>query len=307
MLRKIGNFNDFDSSLRPKMPENGTIVSYKFKYQYTDPIPKNSSGQIRTTHQYMVKLPKFSYFWDKTKNDGQGAFIKIGLIDEVDQQTGEIKKAQSVWAKPQENFGLFTLTIGNPSDNRLYEYLEMCSFVEHEDPDFIYNPEEDKIMVRVDNEKEATRQRDKRTKRREAVNAAATMSEMEIERTAYLLGFDVNNIISTLRNEVEDWAETNPEKFIALIKDEDSDVKSTINQAISLGCVFVDAETSNLRIKETNAVIMSLNGVSDIQNQFANYLRDPGNKNSEALLKTIKLLIETSVKRKKPGRPAATA
>lgn len=304
MLKKIGIYNDVSPSLIPELPEKGTIVFYKFLHVYHNPI-KSISGRLpgKTDgihYQYCRKMPVVSNFWDSKKEK----FVPIGLIDAIDQN-GTITRQARVYFNPMENHGFFTLTIGESAESdRLWTYLEMASFVEHDDEEWRRDESEELIMRKVDNEKEAKRQRDKRNVRKHAMDMAYNMTDEEIVRTALIIPFDVNQSIENVRNLVEDHAEKNPELFLRQTSDPDAEYKATIAQALSLNVMFVDRERGNLCYTQTSGVIMTLNSLEDVNNQFAAWMRDPANKLSEGHMKNIKMMIDAASKGKKRGRPA---
>jgi len=304
MLKKIGIYNDVSAALIPDLPEKGTIVFYQFLHVYHNPI-KNISGRMpgktdEIHYQYSRKMPVVSNFWDSKKEK----FVPIGMVDAIDMN-GNITRQTSLYFKPMENHGFFTITIGESAESdRLWTYLEMASFVQHDDEGWRRDESEELIMRKVDNEKEAKRQRDKRNLRKQAMDAAYNMSDEEIVRTALIIPFDVNQSIENVRNLVEDHAEKNPDLFLRQISDPDAEYKATIAQALVMNVMFVDRERGNLCYTQTGGIIMTLNSLEDVNNQFASWMRDPGNKLSEGHMKNLKMMIDAAGKTKKRGRPA---
>lgn len=303
MLRKVGKYNDVTLDLIPKLPEKGTVVQYQFIHVYHNPI-KTISGHIPGRkdgihYQYCKKMPTVSNFWDSVKNQ----FVPIGMVDTVDIN-GSITRQSSLYFYPLENHGFYTLTIGESAEvDRIWTYLEMASFVQREDDQFIRDESEELIMKKVDNVKEAQRLRDKRALRKKAIDIAYAMTDDEIIRTALIIPFDVNQPIDTLRNLVEDYSETHPELFIRQASDPDADVKATLAQGIETGILTVDKEANSLRYARTNGTIMIFNSLENIHNQFADWVRDPSNKTAEGHLKNIKQEIAASASGRKRGRP----
>jgi len=287
MLRKVGQFNDVSPELMPKLPEKGTIVSYRFKELTVDPLTK------KLTYQHQVKIPSISNFFDTEKKQ----WVKVGLVDSVDNN-GNPVNVKRVWAFPQQNAGHFNLTIGESTDtDDLFRYLELASFVDNKKE--FRDEGEPLLMERVDHEAEAQRRREKRQRKRDAYKKATGLEGADLIQASLVLGFyseDNKDKEDLLRDPIEEFAEKYPDEFLQRMDDPHAESKAVLRHAILLSLIKEDG--NSLRWADTNGEVLSLVQPENAENEFSHYISTA--KDGSRILAEIKRQIE-----KKTTKPKA--
>lgn len=247
-FRKIGNFNDLSSSVFPKLPPRGSVITYRFLQTFDDPFADTDEP----VYKAVLQIPSLSICFDPEKND----WVDVGLVNGVEQDgTPVSSRIRRVWTRPQENGGLMTLTIGKAEDDELYQYLEVASFN-------LANPNRDTnvqaILEKVDYEAEAREARNEIKAKLEAVKKASSIDVKDLPRYASILGFDIDETEEELRFNIENFAHEEPFDFLDRMDDKAFDVESYISLAIDKGIVFVSGDDNKLKWSDTKGEIVKL-------------------------------------------------
>jgi hypothetical protein len=173
------------------------------------------------------------------------------IYDPIKEEYASIGAVRSVDADGTHRFheiyffgnqgGHLILNGGIAADQEIHSYLQLCNY-NGSNPDRDVSKEI--IFEVVDEAVKADKEVKKRSKKREALNIAADLSEDEIRNIVAALGQDDTDKISVLRNKMEELADVDPENFLGLISNKQLTMKAALNRAVSKGVIIFDAEQS---------------------------------------------------------------
>ena len=259
-----------------KMPEIGTVTAFEFLYSFKDSM--NGKRRFKA-HQGIRSIVPI--------RDGKKS-IQIGLIGGVDQNGNPLPyDVRRVDLRPQAGNGIHFITIGNSgAGDELYQYLMLTSENEA-------SPVRDEGIEAVIRTKDfvadAKKNLEAKASRREAQGIAIALKGEELKETAALLGFNPKAEPATLLDQVEDEALANPDKFLALMKDEDRAAKTVLAMGLANGALRIDPSKNALMYAEGGNQILGLTNLERdaVIEQFAEMIRtDANGKKTLAALKS---------------------
>lgn len=226
-LKKVGIYNDIPEEFLPKLPEAGTVVTFKAALTIID------TNENTISYQNMIVLPVTSSF----RNPKTGEAIKIGLVHEVDN-SGNITGRTWHTFEPRKTSGLLVITIGLSEEmDTLYQYLMLASFVGTNENRYKNEPI---ILNLVDYKKEAASKRENRSVLVKALNAAMDVADEDLTEKCMLLGINSKLTNEEIRNAMEEMASADPAGFLTKINDQDAALIACVNNAMALGVLVKD-------------------------------------------------------------------
>lgn len=173
------------------------------------------------------------------------------IYDPIKQEYVDIAAVRAVSADGNHTFhdiyffgnqgGHLILVGGRAQDQEIHSYLQLCNYNAS-------NPNRDEskeiIFEQVDEAAKSVKESKQRNLKREALNAAADLSPEEVRNYCAALGQDDTRKVEILRNELEEFADNDPEGFLALLDNKQAVMKATLNRAINKGVIKFDSEQS---------------------------------------------------------------
>lgn len=192
-----------------------------------------------------VNVPPIDQIWDDEKNE----YVDIAAISSVGRNGDNIY--YDIWFVSAQA-GHMILRGGVARDQEIYSYLTLCNYNAS-------NPNRDTskeaIFELVDEGAKSEKERVTRNLRREALNAAADLSVDDVRNYIAALGKDDTRKVEILRNELEEYADKDPEGFIALISNKQAAMKATINRALAKNVIVFDTEQSRFTWNNGEAIL----------------------------------------------------
>ena len=168
-------------------------------------------------------------------NNGEQEVVDIAFIESF-RQGGEPVFGKIQFRKAQA--GAIILSGDKASDLKQYEYMERCNFNES-------NPNRNKSVIPVfkrrNYQEELKKDRIRRKDLRDALNMVEEMTDVELRKFAVALkvtGEDDDEI----RTKIEQWAEKNPEKFLAMTENRDLSIMSILDVAKKKKMITVEMQ-----------------------------------------------------------------
>lgn len=248
MLQQIGKYNKISEGLMPVLPAPGTVVLFQYHDDLKIHDPIANKGQPLNSYPRDFTIPGLSKFQDpKTKN-----WIDIGFISYCEEKNGlpVIQGAERAMLNthPEKDGGYLRLTIGHSAlTDSFFQYLMLASFVgSNQNRDTT----ERVIFFYIDQEDKAKKEQAKQALQLEAMKTAFNLPDDKIKETAAMLLLDNRAEIIFLKPQVIDIAKTDPERFMAVVGDNDAEIKARIQEALLLDIVTVDKEKNMLRFSD---------------------------------------------------------
>lgn len=232
MLKKIGSYNDFPKDFKQPKLKKGETVIYRLLNSVTDP---NRPGQVRFPASVKIRSV------DRVRiSEDESDTYDIGLVRQIDKE-GIVQGMRHIKIAAQEEAGYFRVVGGNLLDEELYVLLELTNLN-------LSNPLRDEsiepLFQRIDEEKEATDSRKKRSARLSAMTFAANMNLAAVKDFAASRNWEQNDKEEVLRQRIEKLAETEPEAFMRSVNDKDLIIRATIKRAVDKGTIRFDIPQS---------------------------------------------------------------
>ncbi len=134
------------------------------------------------------------------------------------------------------NAGAVVVNGSNANDQKLYEYLELCNF-NQSNPN--RNPSIPALFKRRNYAEELKKKSDLRKDLKSALDYIEKMSAVEMRKFA--LGLNVSGEDDEeIRMKVEDWAEKNPRKFLAMTENQDLVIMEVAEAARKAKLITID-------------------------------------------------------------------
>ncbi len=155
----------------------------------------------------------------------------------------------------KEAGGCITLIGGTIAHQQKYEYLMLSNFRKN-------NPERDTdfpaLYELVDPEAMSKTRRASRSLRLKAMDYADGMSEDEVFTFAGANGWKTTDSIAMLRDQVENYAETNPDVFLKVASNRHNIIKADIQSALDNGILVWDKVKSQFTWRTNGQLITSV-------------------------------------------------
>ena len=238
---KADLYNKFTKNLIRKIPK-GQIVTYRLLNLQPDPY---NEGRLQ------IPLYKGIPPTDEVYDEENDVFIPIAYIDKVladgEAQYGEIGFERG-------NGGCIFLRWNNAKDQKLYQYLELSN---HNDSNPYRSPAKTAWFEKIDTEADATLSRKERRVVLDALNKATNLDSGDLRHVGASLGFKLNTGEQELRDNVEDFAEYDPEKFLALVEQQTNRVEANVREAVDRKIIKHNKSSAKFVWEDTNKVIFS--------------------------------------------------
>jgi DNA-binding helix-hairpin-helix protein with protein kinase domain len=116
----------------------------------------------------------------------------------------------------------------------MYQFLELCNYNgSNKDRS---EEKGDPVFYRVDNKKEAIEERSTRKLIVKAINTALELDDAKAKEVGMALGIEAESL-EEVRNQLEDFAEINPEEFMTIVERASLGVESVLKEAIKQGII----------------------------------------------------------------------
>lgn len=293
-LEQIGHWNDLSPKLREELNEKikgfGKRVKYKFNISHDNPDPEKVNGSTIWPFIYTLDPVSFRITDPYEKREGKSSTKQIGMINELDEKG--LPKSFFKFRVSERHKGVVILDL----ENNPHDVME-CMFLELH-PKLTDGMFKDKtrqpIFSRVDEAKDAKEGREKRETRLKAMDAARNMSDKEVTEFAVAMLWDESEEVPTLRNQVEDLAEKDPQVFTDLIKSKNIEYQAVIKKALDKQIIAYNPADFKFIWCSTQQAIASLGVNLQDKNhveRFAEWLQINGQK-SEEIYRKIKSLVK---------------
>lgn len=267
---EVSEYNQVSPGLQKKMKQDERVV-YKLLNSRPDP---DNPGRILVPAAYQI--PSTDIIYDKLK----GESINIAAIE----RQGPNKEA--IFADivfTSSALGHIILTGSNPLHQKMYQFMELCNFNSSNQN---RNDSIEPIFMRVDSKKDAMEERNLRKLIVKAVNEALDLDDKKAKEVAMALGIDEESI-EEIRNQLEDYAENEPEEFMLVIERTSLESESVLKEAIKQGIIKNDVQDSTFKWSETEKEIYKYKKSSNKNyvKELAEYLTE-NNPNELNAIKT---------------------
>ena len=236
---KIDQYNQYSPSLvrKLKLDERAT-------YRVTN-IREDPDNYGRYLVPAALQIPSTDIIYDKDKGD----FVTIAAIERQDQE-GNAIFLNIVFSAA--NIGHLFLSGSNPTHQKIYQFLEICNYNESNKN---RNEDAEVFFKRIDSKKDAIEERTIRRLIVKAANMALELDDKRVREVALALGIDAESI-EEIRNYVEDFAESDPEEFIAIVERASLEKESTLKEAVKQGIIRNNVNSQMFEWVDTAKEIM---------------------------------------------------
>lgn len=240
-MKKTQLYNDVSKELleSTKLKPNETVT-----YRLTG-LEAHPMDPSRLAIPASKNVPIIDQIYDKNKEQ----FVDIAAVKSVDAK-GE-HAFHSIYFYGNMN-GIIHLQGGRAADQEIHSYLALCNYNAS-------NPNRDTskeaIFELVDEGAKSEQERKSRNVKREALNAAADLSVEEVKNYVAAMGWDDSRKTEILRNDLESYADKDPQGFLDLINNKDAVVKAILNRALNKGVIKFDAEQSRFSWPTGEAIL----------------------------------------------------
>jgi len=286
-MRKTKLYNNVSESLiKDTKLKPGEVVTYRLLN-----IERNPMDPSRLAMPAHKNVPPVDSVWDEAK----GEFVDVAAVRSVDAN-GSHTFIDIFFTK--QNHGYLMLTGGKAEDQEIHTYLSICNYNRSNPNRDVSKPA---IFELVDEAKKAEAASRTRNIRRQALNAAADMDLDALKLFVLARGGDETRKQAVLRDEVEAFADSDPEEFMRILNDSVSKVKALINKAVQTGAVRFNAEQSRYEWPQGEVILVVARGDEAVE-EFANFLT--ASAKGEKVLKTIESKLRPKPSGKTVEEPA---
>lgn len=158
------------------------------------------------------------------------------------------------------------------------------------------NPDRDSgvqpLFELVDNKAKAKESRGNRKIRREALVAASKLTAAEVRTIIAAMGRDEKREMELLRDEIETFAEHNPEEFLKTSLSKDNEIKAVVKQATDEGIIQYNKQQSRYEWCSTTEAICTVPRANarKPQESFLMFVKE--HKNGKAVFDEIESLLK---------------
>lgn len=285
-MKVIGNFNNISKELKPKPLKRGEVAQYRLLTGRLDPGRLDENGKPTMQYGKAIQIPTRDNIYDPYKQE----FVDIGVVDEF--KNNEVLTVKTFMATAGGDFifdGVITLSGDSNADVEFYEFFEITNLnksFEHRDPSI--TPMIERIDLGKDDEKKIKVV----SVLADALVKATTMNLSDMRDFAAQMNWNEIAEANTIKAQVLDFAEKNPQKFLDLIGDAQSGTRSLIKQAITKGIINYDSAQHRIvwgKTDQTIAILDRIDGKNHVE-IFADWLIHAKNGSS------VKTKIEQQVR-----------
>ena len=292
-LNQFAHFNNLSEKLREelfnKVKSFGKSVRYSFDIAKKNPDPTKYNGDIIYPNMYTLDPARFT-IQDPYETSAKSKTKNIALVDEnsIDDK-GVPQRFKKVKVRASDKAVLKLELEDNP------EHFEMAMFLELH-PKLTGGMFEGKnvfkVMKRIDEKAFANTERQERTERLKAMNAAQSMSPAELVDFADAMMWESSLDEVILRNMAEDLAEENPKYFNDMVEANTTKFLSVIKKCIDRGIIAFDHAEYKFIWVGNNQTIVVLQPVGEKteREKFAEWLHTAGDKANDVFKKMQSLV-----------------
>lgn len=271
-MKKTQLYNDLSKELldATKLKPNEIVT-----YRVTGIIP-NPMDPTKLAVPNSKNVPVVDQIYDKNKD----SFVDIAAVSSVNAK-GEHTFHKIYFYGAQG--GVLMLQGGRAADQEIHSYLQLCNYNAS-------NPNRDTskeaIFELVDEGAKSEVERKGRNLKREALNVAADLNAEDVRNYVAALGMDDTRKLDILRNDLESFADRDPQGFLDLVNNKQASFKAILNRAINKGIISFDAEQSRFTWP-TGEVILTVSrttGGDNVEELLAYCVSSP---KGEKVLQTI--------------------
>lgn len=292
LLEQVAHFNDLSPKLREelttKIKSFGKTVRYKFNIGKRNPDPSKHNGEFVYPRIYTLDPTVFSITDPYEDRPNKQKLKQIALVDGVDEQ-GRPNKYRKI--RVEERYvGIYTLHLEENPEHFYYAML-LELHPKHSGGKFS-DKNKQQIFSRIDEKAAATKEREDRRAKKQALDAAYKMSEEEVKEFADAMQWDSSDEPDLLRNKIEELAEKSPELFNDLVKSKKMKYQAAIKRAIDKQLWIHNPAEGRLSWASTGQPIVMLgisqDGKSDIE-RFGEWFMTAGSNADKAYSKLLSL------------------
>lgn len=290
MLEHEGDYNDLSPKLRKILEERVNsfpkTVRYKFNLAHKNPDPQQYNGAIVYPSLYNLdpiqwkitdkdedrpsrqKLKNIGIVVSSLKDDRGNPAYKFLRIKVRDIDKGILRFDMT---DEEDKTKVAALELHPKNGNGLFPNAQMVS-----------------MFKRIDESQLAAEKRAERSARKTALDIVESMSDKEVADFADAMIWDSTEEPNLLRNRVEEFAETEPDSFNALVSSDKMKVKALIKKGIDNRILSHNQAEGSLAWTSTGQQIISLGLSNDEKNdveRFADWMIESGQKGDVAFKK----------------------
>lgn len=280
LMESTAHFNNLSEKLREQITKRvesfGDTVRYRFKLAQDNPDPLKYNGTKVYPRQYTLDPAQFTIRDPFEDKKGVSKLKTIAIIKELDVN-GKPIRFDKIKIFGNEK-GILSLNLKDFEEDKA-KAMMLELHPKHEGGDFA-DPNSYKIFSRIDEGKYAQEQRAIRTSRIKALTTAQEMSDAEIMQFNSGMSWEESPEMSVVRDNVERFAEEEPETFIKLTEGKDIEYRSVVQTALNKQKISFDPAEYKFVDNTTKQLITVLSPVSNKSHieLMASWLQTNGEK-----------------------------
>jgi hypothetical protein len=294
-MKPIGNYNKLPKEFKQPEPlKRGQTVTYRFTEDFRREVITSREGTKQVRYPELIKIPVIDNIrvdYKDEKGIDHTEYHDIGLVRSVDRDN--IPTAKSWWVHANLSQGEITLTGGSIEDEERYWYAELCNYNES-------NPNRDAskkaYFYRVDKVADAKQRNKKVDLELECLLFIRDLTPGEVKKLAAAILHNENEDVDILRDKLNAFAKSDPEKFNRLATSKDVEINAAIQRAYNAQVIKWIPSQSRVAWGNNNSTIATLKLVEGLswQEQFADWIKT--HKNGKETYDTIKKLMDSDTK-----------
>tara|TARA_R100001509_G_C4875243_1_gene218303 strand:+ start:527 stop:1363 length:837 start_codon:yes stop_codon:yes gene_type:complete len=262
-------YNNYSKELIKKIPRGSTVM---YKLSDIQPDPDNEGRFLIPAYR---NVPSTDEIYDPVSDD----YVQIAYITNV--------KADGEAVLGEINFtrmggGCIVLNGNNPTHQKIYQYLELSN-------SNLSNKNrvtsKTGFFKKADEKADAISERKERKMILEAMQKASNLNTDDVKFVASSLGMKLNKSEDELRNDVEEFAEYNPEDFLNITLQQTNRTESLVREAVDLRIITHNQKSGKFVWRESKKDIFTYKkkiGVKPFY-EIAEYLQTENQEELEAI------------------------
>ena len=208
-------------------------------------------------------VPPSDQIWDNFANK----FVTIGAIRNV-KSNGSPAFYDLTFRRATA--GIITLRGGRAADQEIHSYMMLTDY-NGSKPD--RDPSKQILFHFIDESKVAEVKSEGRKSLRVALNTAADLSEADVKTYIVARGGDEKRPLKVLRDELEAFAEAQPDKFMEFIANAQTTVTAVVQRALNNGKIKFNGEQSRFEWTNGEPILTVARSGRDANEELALWLR----------------------------------
>ena len=262
-------YNNYSKELIKKIPRGSTVM---YKLSDIQPDPDNEGRFLIPAYR---NVPSTDEIYDPVSDD----YVQIAYITNV--------KADGEAVLGEINFtrmggGCIVLNGNNPTNKKIYQYLELSN-------SNLSNKNrvtsKSGFFKKADEKADAISERKERKIILQAMQKASNLNTDDVKFVASSLGMKLNKSEDELRNDVEEFAEFNPEDFLNITLQQTNRTESLVREAVDLRIITHNQKSAKFVWRESKKDIFTYKkkiGVKPFY-EIAEYLQTENQEELEAI------------------------